>query len=175
MQHTDTLFENLPIERNRDQFLRELVRELAGTLEEVVGLEDAEGFVSVVGNRIGEVMNQEYRELSNADKLDLEHVGAALVDLKRRIDGGFSIESMSDECIVLTNTRCPFGQYVQGRPSLCMMTSNVFGRIVADNRGYARVDIPEAIARGQQRCRVVISLKPESSSPGSAREYFGRD
>ena len=63
MQHTDTLFENLPIERNRDQFLRELVRELAGTLEEVVGLEDAEGFVSVVGNRIGEVMNQDYETL----------------------------------------------------------------------------------------------------------------
>ncbi|WP_300529257.1 methanogen output domain 1-containing protein [Maricaulis sp.] len=175
MTQTDNLFADLPITRDRDQFLRELVRELAGTLEDVVGLEDAEGFVSVVGNRIGDIMNREYRELSHAAKLDLEQVGAALVDLKRRIDGGFTVESLSDDAIVLTNTRCPFGQYVQDRPSLCMMTSNVFGRIAADNNGYARVAIPEAIARGDRQCRVVISLKPGAVAPDGAREYFARD
>ena len=35
------------------RFLRTLMRELAGTLQDVVGLEEASGFVSVVGSAIG--------------------------------------------------------------------------------------------------------------------------
>ena len=42
---------------DRDVFLRSLVRELAGTLEEVVGLEEASGYISVVGRAIGEQIN----------------------------------------------------------------------------------------------------------------------
>ena len=43
----DTL--NLPLER--DIFLRILIRELSGTLEGIVGLEEASGFISIVGGR----------------------------------------------------------------------------------------------------------------------------
>jgi hypothetical protein len=42
---------DLPLER--DVFLRQLLRELAGTLEEVVGRDDAAGFISIVGQNIG--------------------------------------------------------------------------------------------------------------------------
>ena len=132
---------SLPISRDRTQFMLELLRDLIGTIEGVVGREDADGFISIVGARVGQVMNREYRELLETDRLDLEHVAAALVDLKRRIDGGFSIESISDKQITLINSRCPFGGYVKGRSSLCMMTSNVFGRIASENLGYAKVTI----------------------------------
>ena len=37
----------------RDLFLRTLVRELAGTLESTVGLDEAAGYISVVGRRVG--------------------------------------------------------------------------------------------------------------------------
>ena len=37
----------LPLER--DLFSRTLIRELAGTLQQVVGLDDASGYISVVG------------------------------------------------------------------------------------------------------------------------------
>ena len=47
---------------DRDVFLRSLVRELAGTLEDVVGLNEASGFISVVGQRIGEWIDSEYRQ-----------------------------------------------------------------------------------------------------------------
>jgi hypothetical protein len=50
----------LPIALERDLFLRTLIRELAGTLQDVVGLEEASGFVSVVGQRVGEQINQSY-------------------------------------------------------------------------------------------------------------------
>lgn len=162
-------FEVSGISRDRDQFLRELLRELAGVLEEAVGLEEAEGFVAMVGNRIGEMMDQEYRAALGVPQLDLPRIAMALVDLKQRIEGGFSIESVDPDRVVLVNTACPFGNHVKDRPSLCMMTSNVFGRVTANNLGYARVDLTRTIARGDAGCRVVIYL--DEGEDG--REYFG--
>ncbi|MEQ9315309.1 MAG: methanogen output domain 1-containing protein, partial [Henriciella sp.] len=74
--------------------------------------------------------------------------------------------------VVLANRQCPFGAYVEGRPSLCMMTSNVFGTIAASNLGYANVEIEKSIARGHSGCRVVVNfLQPDT--PPRGREYFG--
>jgi len=170
-------FAAFEIARDRDQFLRELIRELSGTLEEVVGVEDAAGFISVVGARIGDAMNEEYRTHAGTKSLSLQQIAACLIDLKQRIQGDFQVESISADQIVLVNSRCPFGEYVEGRPSLCMMTSNVFGRIAAENTGYAEVAIPEAIANGDERCRVIVSFAPtnNNSETGDAREYYARD
>ena len=33
---------------------------------------------------------------------------------------------------------------------MCMMTSNVFGHIAAENVGYAKVELQETIARGDK-------------------------
>ena len=96
-----------------------------------------------------------------------------LVDLKRRIDGGFYIISADREKIVLGNTRCPFGDRVKDRTSLCMMTSNVFGAITAENLGYAKVSLDETIAAGYDGCRVVVYLKPgDESDHAEGREYY---
>ncbi|HYQ82784.1 MAG TPA: hypothetical protein VEP28_01985, partial [Rubrobacter sp.] len=46
--------EDLPIPLERDVFLRTLIRELSGTLQDVVGMEEASGFISVVGQRVGD-------------------------------------------------------------------------------------------------------------------------
>jgi hypothetical protein len=51
---------DIPLER--DVFLRSLIRELSGVLENVVGIKEASGFVSGVGKSIGEWMNGEYRK-----------------------------------------------------------------------------------------------------------------
>jgi predicted ArsR family transcriptional regulator len=162
-------FRSIDNGRDRDQFVRELLRELAGVLEDAVGLEEAAGFVSLVGGRLGNRMNREYRESAGTDRLDVDQVAAALVDLKQRIGGGFSIERIDDERIVLVNTTCPFGEYVHGRESLCMMTSNVFGRIAADNLGYATVTLEETIATGDEGCRVVVHLVEGAGG----RAYYG--
>ena len=167
-------FSELDIGRDRDRFLREILRELTGLLEDVVGREDAEGFLSVIGARLGNRMNEEYRAHLGKEQLSVQEVAAAMVDLKRRIDGGFSVESIEGDEIVLVNDRCPFGEFVEGRTSLCMMTQNVFGRIAAENRDYAQVRITEAIARGDTRCRVVVRFTRTSDALSyDAREYFG--
>jgi hypothetical protein len=157
---------------DKDRFMRTLIRHLAGTLEEVVGLAEAEGFVSVVGQKMGEEIDTGYRRGLQVPSLSRRQVTAVLVDLKRRIDGDFYVIEEDDDKIVLGNRRCPFGDRVLGRPSMCMMTSNVFGVIVAENLGYARVLLEETIANGNAGCRVVIRLSRDLSNEAQAgREY----
>lgn len=165
--------QNLPIALERDVFLRTLIRELAGTLQDVVGMEEASGFISVVGQRVGDHINTSYRNALAVSNLDREQVAQVLVDLKRRIQGDFFIIEESDDKIVLGNRACPFAEKVIGRPALCMMTSNVFGTIAADNLGYSKVIIERSIALGDPGCRVVVHLRPTpeaEAAPG--REYF---
>jgi predicted ArsR family transcriptional regulator len=162
---------DLPLDR--DHFLRTLIRELAGTLQEVVGLEEASGFISVVGQRIGDQINQSYRAALNVSALSREQVAEVLVDLKRRIQGDFYIIEESDEKIVLGNRVCPFAEKIADRPALCMMTSNVFGVIAAENLGYGKVVLEETIARGDPGCRVVVYLKPSlEAEAAQGREYI---
>jgi predicted ArsR family transcriptional regulator len=164
----------LPIPLERDVFLRTLVRELAGTLQDVVGIDEASGFVSVVGQRVGEQINSDYKSALQVTGLTREQVADVLVDLKRRIQGSFYVEHEDDEKIVFGNKNCPFEDKVLGRPAMCMMTSNVFGVIAAENLGYARVDLEKTIAEGHGECRVVVHLKPAASPSPDAhcREYF---
>lgn len=168
-----TSLQALDIPLERDVFLRNLVRELAGTLQDVVGLEEASGFISVVGQRIGEQINDDYKVALGVSELSRAQVAEVLVDLKRRIQGRFSIVEVTDERIVFTNSACPFGDKVAGRPSMCMMTSNVFGVIAAENLGRGKVVLEQTIARGDAACRVVIYLKPSDQAlAADGREYF---
>ena len=165
--------ETLPLPLERDVFLRTLIRELSGTLQDVVGLEEAAGFVSVVGQRIGEQINHDYQSALQVDHLTREQVADVLVDLKRRIQGDFYVIEQDDEKIVLGNRACPFAEKVEDRPALCMMTSNVFGVIAAENLGYGKVVLEQTIAQGDPGCRVVVYLRatPESEAV-AGREYF---
>lgn len=162
---------DVPIER--DVFLRTLIRELAGTLQDVVGLEEASGFISVVGQSMGKQIDHAYKSALQVSSLSREQVAEVLVDLKKRIQGDFYIIEESEEKIVLGNRVCPFADKVIGRPSMCMMTSNVFGAIAADNLGYAKVELQETIATGASGCRIVVYLQPtEEAEEADGREYF---
>ena len=163
----------LDVGLERDIFLRNLVRELSGTLEEVVGFDEASGFISIVGQQIGEWINNSYRDELNTEKLTQDQVIAVLVDLKKRIHGDFFVESIDKDKVILGNRCCPFEDKVIGRNSLCMMTSNVFGTITAENLGYAKVCLHETIAKGDNGCRIIVHLEDNEearSDPGN--EYF---
>jgi predicted ArsR family transcriptional regulator len=160
---------NIPLER--DMFLRGLLRELAGSLQDIVGLHEASGYISVVGAAVGKQIDGMYKQALKVEKLDRQQIAAVLVDLKRRIQGKFYVIEENENHIIFGNSECPFGDYVKGRPSLCMMTSNVFGYIAAENSGYARVEIQNSIAAGDPGCRVVVHLNPNNRSD-DGREYF---
>jgi hypothetical protein len=162
---------DVPLER--DVFLRTLLRHLAGTLQDVVGLDEAAGFVSVVGQKMGDEINTAYKAALSVPALSREQVADVLVDLKRRIQGDFFVVEETAEKIVFGNRVCPFGDKVVGRPALCMMTSNVFGSIAADNLGYAKVVLEDTIARGGPGCRVVVYLRhTDDAQDAAGREYF---
>ena len=162
---------DLDVPLDRDVFLRTLVRELAGSLEEIVGLEEASGFVTVVGQVMGDQINQAYRTALGVPRLSREQVADVLVDLKRRIQGRFYVVEQDQEKIVFGNSACPFGDKVIGRPSMCMMTSNVFGSIAAENLGYAKVELRQTIAQGSPGCEVVVYLRPGAADAAAGREY----
>ena len=158
---------------DRDRFMRALIRQLAGSLEDVIGLEEAKGYFSLVGNVIGSEIDRSYRKALQCERLDPAQVAAVLVDLKRRIEGDFYVIAQDEEKIVLGNRACPFGDMVLGRRSMCMMTSNVFGSIAANNLGYAKVELRETIAEGHGGCRVVVYLRPtDEALAADGREYY---
>lgn len=153
--------------------MRDLLRRLSGSLEDIVGLKEASGFISMVGQQMADELNKTYCKALQVNKLDKQQLALVLVDLKQRIQGNFSIESADDDKIVLTTTSCPFSDKVIERNSLCMMTSNVFGTIASENMGYAKVELDKTIAKGDNGCRVVVHLKPtDAAEMAMGHEYF---
>ncbi|MBB6169986.1 putative ArsR family transcriptional regulator [Nocardiopsis mwathae] len=162
----------VPLER--DDFMRRLLTELAASLEAVVGLEEASGYIALAGQRMGDALGDLYTRELELDNLDRHQIAEVLVDLYRRIQGDFYIVSQDEDRIVLGNRTCPFGAPVLGNEALCTMTSSVFGNLTARYLGYAKVDLTETIARHHARCMVVIHLNPgpdADRAPGN--EYYG--
>jgi len=150
-------------------FYLEMIANLTSSLERVIGFEDAEGYLALVGSEMGHDLFKSYCAESGTTDLPIEKIAEILVDLKAHIDGGFSVESIEDGKITLVNTRCPFGKKAVGRESLCMMTSSVFGTISSEAVGQANVEIQNAIAAGDAGCRVVVYLN-QPDAPG--KRYF---
>ena len=162
----------LQVPLEREPFMRTLIRHLSGTLEEVVGVDEAAGFVSIVGQKMGDEIETDYRKALGREKLSAEQVVDVLVDLKRRIAGDFYVIEEGPEMLLLGNRACPFGDRVLGRPSMCMMTSNVFGSIAAQNLGYAKVELRKTLALGHDGCLIAVYLNQAAADSVDGREYF---
>lgn len=163
----------LDISLERDGFCRNIIRELSGLLQDMIGLDEAEGYISIVGQNIGNAINEEYKSKLGVDCFDADQLAGVLVDLKDRIHGDFRVEEQTEEKLVFSNSVCPFGDKVKDRESLCMMTSNVFGTITAANNDFAKVVLNDTIARGCDHCKVTVYLKnTDEAQDEDGREYF---
>ena len=151
----------------REPFLRALVVQLATAVTDHHGPAEAERAVAQVAADVGGQMEAEYRHATGIEgRLTPAQIAECYVRLKSAIDGGFSIVEVNEHRIVLVNDRCPFGDAVLRAPSLCRMTSSVFGGIAARNVDTgADVTLEERIAIGDDRCRVVVELDPASEAP----------
>ncbi|MCP3802360.1 methanogen output domain 1-containing protein [Allokutzneria sp. A3M-2-11 16] len=158
----------------RESFLRALVVQLANTIEQQQGPGTAQRAIAQVGTDIGGQMEKEYRiatGTTGALPLTPEQIAECLVRLKTAIGGTFRVVDVTEDRIVLVNDRCPFGAAVQRSPSLCRMTSAVFGGIAARNAGNAAVTLEERIALGDPGCRVVLHLGAASEALPLAHQY----
>ncbi len=162
---------SLPVDR--DFYLRSVIRELAGTLHDTLGFEEASGLLSLVGQRLADEINTTYRQALACPCLSRAQVADVLVDIERRIDGAFHIIEQDDEKMVFGNRACPFGAMAVDRPALCMLTSSVFGVLGAENLGYSKVVLEATIAQGAEGCRVVVFLRPTAEAEAAnGREFF---
>ena len=154
----------------REPFLKALAVEVAQAVESEHGPGVAEKTVATVGASVGRQMETAFRaEHGLTDQLTTGQVADLYVGLKSAIGGTFEVVEMDDEKIVLENGHCPFGDAVREAPSLCRMTSSVFGGIAARNGASdVAVHLEERIAVGDSQCRVVVYLTP----PPSEAEVF---
>lgn len=146
---------------SREVFLRALVVQLAQAVEYADGPDAIEALIAQVGATVGGQMEGEYRQARELTqhRLTPEQLADCFVRLKQALDGGFSVVEVTDDRIVLANTRCPFGEVVRRSPALCRMTSSVFGGIAGRNSDAgAAVLLEERIAVGDPGCRVVVYL-----------------
>lgn len=164
-----------PQPMERDEFFRELLRVLADKLEDVVGIQEAEGYISLVGSSMGEQVNAAAKASLGVDKMTIEQVADTIVDFKTRLGANFRIEGIEDDKMTLISNTCPFGDKIVGHPSLCMVNSTVVGVVVSDSTGYAKVEVKESIAKGACACRVVVHLTRESGEGATGLEFFGDD
>lgn len=156
----------------KESFLRALVVELAQHIEHEQGPDAAEAAVAQVGASVGGRMEDEYRRARGVvGRLEPEQMADLYVRLKHAIDGDFHVEEATAERIVLTSTRCPFGEVVRRAPALCRMTSSVFGSIAAENADGSYVQLEERIAVGDPGCRVVVWLGRRPERPPHAHAY----
>ena len=131
------------------------------------------GSISIVGQRIGDQINESYRSALGVERLSRAQVAEMLVDLQRRIQGDFYIIEQTDEKIVLRQPGLPFCRAGRRPAGLCMMTSNIIGVVAAENLGYSKVVLEETIARGAPGCRVIVHLRPTAEAGAAqGREYF---
>ncbi len=161
----------------KEAFLRALVVQLAHAVELEHGPDAADRAVAQVGTDVGGQMEDEYRAARRVTgRLPAAQLADCYVRLKHAIDGGFYVIEADETRIVLGNTRCPFGDVVRHAPSLCFMTSGVFGGIAARNSDHgASVLLEERIAVGDPGCRVVVHLgdPPEAERPLAHRYSAG--
>lgn len=163
----------LEVKIDRDIFTRRLIKELAGVLQNLIGIEQANGYISLVGAKIGKMIEGLYKKALDVEMFNTEQIIDILLDIKKRIGADFYLISKTPEKIVLGNRQCPFEEDVKGCPSLCMMTSTVFGGIVSRNTGYAKVCLQATIAEKDAECRVVIYLQnTDEAQAAHGIEYF---
>lgn len=158
----------------REPFLRALVVQLARAIESQQGPDAAEAAVTQVGIDVGGRMEEEFRLAHDIiGRLTPTQLSQCYVRLKHAIDGGFYVIEASTDRVVLGNRRCPFGDVVRYAPSLCRMTSAVFGGIAARNGDLgADVTLEERIAVGDPGCRVIIDLKPPAAEDRTLAHHY---
>ena len=152
-------------------FLQTFILELMHASEQQ-GQKHCEELIEHIAQTAGCFFEETYRENTDkSEQLDNESYTELILGIKNNIGGKFSLVSSNQDCITVTNSRCPFGEQVTNFPELCRMTSSVFGGIAARNFGYAKVEIKKSIARKDGKCDVCIYTNPHAAKGHAGMEY----
>lgn len=170
----DTIGFETPVALDHESFMRQMVAGLGHLNEGILGSDVAGAYVMNVGLSMGAAIEAEYKRFWRIERpFTLDEYAHVIVDLHHKIQGGFSLVSKDPEKVVVQTSCCPFTPDVRQSPSLCFMTSSLFGGIAARNFGYAKVVLHRRIALGDPGCHVTIHLQrtPEAKA-AVGKEYF---
>lgn len=142
----------VPVNLNKESFLNMLTIQLAAKSADKKAIKSV---ASKVADNIAELYKQYY----DVDKLNMGQVIEAIEDAESKIGGKARVIEKTDKKFTIECSRCPFGDNVKLCQDLCYVTSNILGKLVAKNLGYAKVNIKTAIAQGSDHCLVDVYLK----------------
>lgn len=145
---------------DRETFMLTVVMRLSDMLDATVGTEQTQDALAMVAGMLASDLCEDLLGKNAGETLDPDQVAIALVDLERRIGGGFSVVSVDEDRIVFHNSRCPFGHRVRGREALCNITAGLFSRVAERNLGRGQTEIAQSIAHGDGHCAVVVRFGP---------------
>jgi DNA-binding NtrC family response regulator len=155
-------------------FLQSFVAEIAKAMDrtECPGCAAHLEQIEQIGLTAGVCLEEKAREVIGSPRpMDQDHYADLIVEIKNQIGGQFSRASGEAGMVRVVNSRCPFGEQVKHAPSLCRMTSSVFGGIAARHFGYAKVELRQTIAGGHDACDVCIYLDPHVAARNEGTEY----
>lgn len=122
-----------------------------------------------VGLYAGQLFEQIYRnEWQITRPLTIREFADLILDVKRRVHGDYNLVSIDESKVVLANRACPFNDWIDNTPSLCELTTSVFGGIAARNFGYAKVILHERIAAGDAGCHVTVYVQPNAEAQAAS-------
>ncbi len=162
----------IPVNINRDIFLTQMITELALNLDK----NQAKGALNKIGLRLGKQIEELYKGFYGVEKLNVDQLTEALIDVEKKIGGDFSVVEKSPTKIILKNDKCPFGNdKVKECPELCAITSSIFGIMAAKNFGYSKVCLKRTIAKAEDDYIVIFLKKTKESEKEKAISYVAKD
>lgn len=157
----------------RGRFIKTMFSELSGWLPDALELDNAADFIGVVGQNIGYVINDSYKQALKVTRLNRTQLCQILENIMPRIQRDFYLIQVNSNKMVFGNRIAPFGDNVKDHPSLCMLISNILGTIGAENFGYTKVELLEASTSGDASCRVIVYLgHNDEARVAGGREYY---
>ncbi len=160
---------------NKTEFLIVLFSDLMALLETVVGLDHAESIISTVGESQGARLAELYASQMDAPP-SVETAVAIVQDIVACCGGELRVVGWTETQLDLAFVKMPFGggrEFTQSLP-MRMVAISVFGRIFAEQTGYARIMLPQVRHIPADAVpEIRISLTEAGRLRSYEREYFG--
>ncbi|MFC1704969.1 methanogen output domain 1-containing protein [Nanoarchaeota archaeon] len=142
----------VPVKLSKESFLNILTIHLAAKSNDKKP-------VKLASLKVADHIDELYKAYYGVERLNMAQVIEAIEDSQSKIGGKASVIDRTGKRITIECTKCPFGDNVKLCKDLCYVTSNILGKIVSKNLGYAKVNIKNAIAQGSDHCLIDIFLK----------------
>ena len=127
---------------DREMYLELVLSELFGTLNDIVGNVEAQGYFAVVGNKVGRRLNNIILQSYGTDRLDRDQLIEVFQFLCQRTNSDFMTHGANNEVLEFRKVYPPSDIPVE-RSYVHSVASSVVGYIAAHSAGHVRVRLTQ--------------------------------